>query len=60
VEAPEMAGASSCTLAKSLCIFRDFSEDGWNQLFATTFSHSLQMMYSQNCSQLLLNCAAAA
>ncbi len=37
VEAPEMAGASSCSLAKSLCIFRDFSEDGWNQSwFATT------------------------
>jgi len=59
VEAPEMAGASSCSLAKSLCIFRDFSEDGWNQSwFATTFSH--KMMYSHNCSQILLNCAAAA
>jgi hypothetical protein len=31
VEAPEMAGASSCSLAKSSSIFRDFSEDGSNQ-----------------------------
>jgi hypothetical protein len=41
VEAPEMAGASSCSLAKSLSIFKDCSEDGSNQSWFATFSHSL-------------------